>query len=90
MTVCICTSYDSMLSVPGGYLPGSDRVYVHRPYASNCQNKPTASKDVAKVAYSPCLTTTCLQYKPAVVACFCMHLACKWFSWEMSLLHSFK
>jgi len=33
------------------------------------------------------LTTMCLQYKPTVVACFCIHLACKWSNWEVSLLH---
>ncbi|KAG8228847.1 hypothetical protein J437_LFUL008343, partial [Ladona fulva] len=27
------------------------------------------------------LTTMCLQYKPTVVACFCIHLACKWSNW---------
>ncbi|XP_068083747.1 cyclin-T isoform X2 [Anabrus simplex] len=25
----------------------------------------------------------CLQYKPTVVACFCIHLACKWSNWEI-------
>ncbi|XP_043475830.1 cyclin-T-like isoform X2 [Leptopilina heterotoma] len=29
------------------------------------------------------LTTMCLQYKPTVVACFCIHLACKWSNWEI-------
>lgn len=27
----------------------------------------------------------CLQYKPTVVACFCIHLACKWSQWEIPL-----
>jgi hypothetical protein len=36
------------------------------------------------------LTTMCLQYKPTVVACFCIHLACKWSNWEVSLLYSFR
>lgn len=31
------------------------------------------------------LTTMCLQYKPTVVACFCIHLASKWSSWEIPL-----
>lgn len=31
------------------------------------------------------LTTMCLQYKPTVVACFCIHLACKWSQWEIPL-----
>lgn len=36
------------------------------------------------VYYSLHLTTMCLQYKPTVVACFCIHLACKWSRWEVS------
>lgn len=35
--------------------------------------------------YSLHLTTMCLQYKPTVVACFCIHLACKWSRWEVSI-----
>ncbi|KAM9828782.1 cyclin-T1 isoform 3-T4 [Syngnathus typhle] len=29
------------------------------------------------------LTTFCLQYSPPVVACVCIHLACKWSNWEI-------
>uniref|UniRef100_A0A3Q0SW93 Cyclin T2b n=1 Tax=Amphilophus citrinellus TaxID=61819 RepID=A0A3Q0SW93_AMPCI len=29
------------------------------------------------------LTTFCLQYRPTVVACVCIHLACKWSKWEI-------
>uniref|UniRef100_A0A671SDU0 Cyclin-T2-like n=1 Tax=Sinocyclocheilus anshuiensis TaxID=1608454 RepID=A0A671SDU0_9TELE len=29
------------------------------------------------------LTTFCLQHKPTVVACVCIHLACKWSNWEI-------
>uniref|UniRef100_A0A3Q3AM25 Cyclin T2b n=1 Tax=Kryptolebias marmoratus TaxID=37003 RepID=A0A3Q3AM25_KRYMA len=29
------------------------------------------------------LTTFCLQYRPTVVACVCIHLACKWSNWEI-------
>lgn len=48
----------------------------------------TASKDLAQTSYfmasnSLHLTTMCLQYRPTVVACFCIHLACKWSSWEI-------
>lgn len=47
-----------------------------------------ASKDLAQTSYfmasnSLHLTTMCLQYKPTVVACFCIHLACKWSRWEV-------
>jgi len=27
----------------------------------------------------------CLQYKPTVVACFCIHLVCKWSNWYIPL-----
>lgn len=30
------------------------------------------------------LTTMCLQYKPTVVACVCIHLVCKWFNYEVT------
>lgn len=26
----------------------------------------------------------CIQYRPTVVACFCIYLACKWSRWEVS------
>ncbi|KAL6259775.1 hypothetical protein P5V15_009687 [Pogonomyrmex californicus] len=47
-----------------------------------------ASKDLAQTSYfmasnSLHLTTMCLQYKPTVVACFCIHLACRWSNWEI-------
>ncbi|XP_033726623.1 cyclin-T2-like [Pecten maximus] len=47
-----------------------------------------ATKDLAQTSYflatnSLHLTTMCLQYKPTVVACACVHLACKWSSWEI-------
>ncbi|CAH1999794.1 unnamed protein product [Acanthoscelides obtectus] len=31
------------------------------------------------------LTTMCIQYKPTVVACFCILVACKWSNWEIPL-----
>ncbi|XP_037037969.1 cyclin-T isoform X3 [Bradysia coprophila] len=47
-----------------------------------------ACKDLAQTSYflasnSLHLTTMCLQYKPTVVACFCIYLACKWSGWEI-------
>lgn len=27
----------------------------------------------------------CIQYKPSVVACFCILVACKWSNWEIPL-----
>ncbi|XP_063217677.1 cyclin-T isoform X1 [Bacillus rossius redtenbacheri] len=49
-----------------------------------------ASKDLAQTSYfmasnSLHLTTMCLQYKPTIVACFCIHLACKWSNWQIPL-----
>lgn len=48
-----------------------------------------ASKDLAQTSYfmatnSLHLTTMCLQYKPTVVACVCIHLACKWADWKIA------
>ncbi|XP_074107275.1 uncharacterized protein LOC141532717 [Cotesia typhae] len=53
-----------------------------------CCHLVKASKDLAQTSYfmasnSLHLTTMCLQYKPTVVACFCIHLACKWSNWEI-------
>lgn len=47
-----------------------------------------ASKDLAQTSYfmasnSLHLTTMCLQYKPTLVACFCIHLAIRWSNWEI-------
>ncbi|XP_034742569.1 cyclin-T2a isoform X2 [Etheostoma cragini] len=47
-----------------------------------------ASKDLAQTSYfmatnSLHLTTFCLQYKPTVISCVCIHLACKWSNWEI-------
>ncbi|GAB0093304.1 hypothetical protein DMENIID0001_083860 [Sergentomyia squamirostris] len=47
-----------------------------------------ACKDLAQTSYfmasnSLHLTTMCLQYKPTVVACFCIHLACRWSNWDI-------
>ncbi|GJQ81412.1 putative domain present in cyclins, TFIIB and Retinoblastoma [Trypoxylus dichotomus] len=55
-----------------------------------CCHLVRASKDLAQTSYfmasnSLHLTTMCLQYKPTVVACFCIHLVCKWSNWEIPL-----
>ena len=47
-----------------------------------------ASKDLAQTSYYMAtnilhLTTFCLQHKPTVIACVCIHLACKWSNWEI-------
>ncbi|XP_045782351.1 cyclin-T2 isoform X3 [Maniola jurtina] len=51
-----------------------------------------APKDLAQTSYfmasnSLHLTTMCLQYRPTVVACFCIHLASKWSNWAIPQSH---
>ncbi|XP_065212572.1 cyclin-T1-like [Planococcus citri] len=46
------------------------------------------SKDISHASYfwasnSLYLTTMCLQYRPTVVACFCIHLVCRWSNCEI-------
>ncbi|MCI4393299.1 hypothetical protein PGIGA_G00155900 [Pangasianodon gigas] len=55
-----------------------------------CSQLVRASKDLAQTSYfmatnSLHLTTFCLQYRPTVVACVCIHLACKWSNWEIPI-----
>ncbi|KAK3749837.1 hypothetical protein QZH41_015508, partial [Actinostola sp. cb2023] len=65
-------------------------VTVHHPhtYVVKAIQLVRASKDLGQASYfmatnSLHLTTLCLQYKPTVVACACIHLACKWCSYEI-------
>uniref|UniRef100_A0A3P9MJT0 Cyclin T2b n=1 Tax=Oryzias latipes TaxID=8090 RepID=A0A3P9MJT0_ORYLA len=53
-----------------------------------CSQLVRASRDLAQTSYfmatnSLHLTTFCLEYRPTVVACVCIHLACKWSNWEI-------
>ncbi|XP_053352283.1 cyclin-T2a isoform X1 [Clarias gariepinus] len=53
-----------------------------------CSQLVRASKDLAQTSYfmatnSLHLTTFCLQYRPTVIACVCIHLACKWSNWAI-------
>ncbi|CAB1336667.1 unnamed protein product [Coregonus sp. 'balchen'] len=53
-----------------------------------CTQLVRASKDLAQTSYfmatnSLHLTTFCLQHSPPIVACVCIHLACKWSNWEI-------
>uniref|UniRef100_V5GSG4 Cyclin-T1 n=1 Tax=Anoplophora glabripennis TaxID=217634 RepID=V5GSG4_ANOGL len=55
-----------------------------------CCHLVRASKDLAQTSYfmasnSLHLTTMCIQYKPTVVACFCILVASKWSNWEIPL-----
>ncbi|XP_068671557.1 cyclin-T1-like [Montipora foliosa] len=65
-------------------------ITVHHPhtYVVKCIQLVRASKDLGQTSYfmatnSLHLTTLCLQYKPPVVACACIHLASKWSNWEI-------
>lgn len=58
---------------------------LDHPHASiiTCCQLVRASKELTHVAYnfatlSLQLTTLCLLYKPSIVACVCIHVACKW------------
>ena len=49
-----------------------------------------ASKELAQTSYfmatnSLHLTTMCLRYPPTIVACVCIHLACKWSKYEIPI-----
>ncbi|KAG7323302.1 hypothetical protein KOW79_013004 [Hemibagrus wyckioides] len=60
-----------------------------------CTQLVRASKDLAQTSYfmatnSLHLTTFCLQYSPPVVACVCIHLACKWSNWEIPVSNDSK
>ncbi|XP_041936853.1 cyclin-T2b isoform X1 [Alosa sapidissima] len=65
-----------------------------------CSQLVRASKDLAQTSYFMAtnrskfrelnmlclhLTTFCLQHRPQVVACVCIHLACKWSNWEIPI-----
>ncbi|XP_001634968.3 cyclin-T1 isoform X2 [Nematostella vectensis] len=65
-------------------------VTVHHPhtYVVKGIQLVRASKDLGQASYfmatnSLHLTTLCLQFKPPVVACACIHLACKWCNYEI-------
>ncbi|KRZ46295.1 Cyclin-T2, partial [Trichinella pseudospiralis] len=68
---------------------GFDINVVH-PHAHvvRCCQLIKAPKDLAHSAYffatdSLHWSTFCLRYRPAVVACICIHLACSWAKWEV-------
>lgn len=52
-------------------------------------NRNAKTSVVCQFTFSLHLTTLCLQYKPTVVSCVCVELACKWSNWEVSSLMSF-
>ncbi|KAJ8253275.1 hypothetical protein GJAV_G00211020 [Gymnothorax javanicus] len=65
-------------------------VTIEHPHTDvvKCSQLVRASKDLAQTSYfmatnSLHLTTFCLQYRPTVIACVCIHLACKWSNWKI-------
>ncbi|XP_059481871.1 cyclin-T1 isoform X2 [Neocloeon triangulifer] len=68
-----------------GFDVGIDHPHTH---VVKCCQLVRANKELAQTSYfmasnSLHLTTMCLEYRPTVVACFCIHLACKWSNWEI-------
>ncbi|XP_054257776.1 LOW QUALITY PROTEIN: cyclin-T2-like [Macrosteles quadrilineatus] len=83
---------DNVLLQTLGFDVAIDHPHTH---VVRCCHLVKASKDLAQTSYfmasnSLHLTTMCLQYKPTVVACFCIHLACKWSNWEIPLSNESK
>ncbi|XP_051736734.1 cyclin-T1 [Ctenopharyngodon idella] len=76
-----CPSYCSVMSTSSPPSSQISRLITSFPFVP-------ASKDLAQTSYfmatnSLHLTTFCLQYSPPIVACVCIHLACKWSNWEI-------
>ncbi|XP_022701000.1 cyclin-T2-like isoform X2 [Varroa jacobsoni] len=68
-----------------GFDIGIDHPHTH---VVKCCQLVKASKELAQTSYflatnSLHFTTMCLQYKPTVVACLCIFMACKWASWQI-------
>ena len=64
-------------------------VHPHTHVVKYCQILKT-QKDLAHTSYfmatnSLHLTTMCLRYPPTIVACVCIHLACKWSKYEIPI-----
>uniref|UniRef100_A0A5S6QNI9 CYCLIN domain-containing protein n=1 Tax=Trichuris muris TaxID=70415 RepID=A0A5S6QNI9_TRIMR len=65
------------------------------PYVVRCCQMIKAPRDLAQTAYffatdSIHSSTFNLRYRPAVVACICIHLACSWAKWEIPQSHEGK
>ncbi|XP_033207885.1 cyclin-T-like isoform X2 [Belonocnema kinseyi] len=78
-------SNESALLMTLGFELAIDHPHTH---VVRCCHLVKANKDLAQTSYfmasnSLHLTTMCLQYRPTVVACFCIHLTCKWSNWEI-------
>ncbi|GBM85748.1 Cyclin-T1 [Araneus ventricosus] len=81
-------SYENILLQTLGFDIGTMHPHIY--VVQVCQHV-KASKDLAQASYimattSLHTTTMCLQYKPTIVACVCIHLACKWSSYTVLLV----
>merc|ERR1712001_590290 len=70
-----------------GFVVAIDHPHTH---VVKCCQLVKASKELAQTSYfmatnSLHLTTMCLRYPPTIVACVCIHLACKWSKYEIPI-----
>ncbi|XP_046981709.1 cyclin-T1-like [Schistocerca americana] len=83
--VCDLVFNENVLLQTLGFDVAVDHPHTH---IVRCCDMVRANKDLARTSYfmasnSLHLTTMCVQYKPTLVACFCIHLACKWSNWQI-------
>jgi len=80
-------SNENILLQTLGFDVAIDHPHTH---VVKCCQLVKASKELAQTSYfmatnSLHLTTMCLRYPPTIVACVCIHLACKWSKYEIPL-----
>jgi cyclin T len=79
--------HENLLLVTFGFQVSIEHPHSH---VIKCCELIGASKDLSKTAYfmatnSLHLTTMFLEYKPTLVACFCIYLSLKWSGWEIPI-----
>merc|ERR1712012_879253 len=80
-------SNENILLQTLGFDVAIDHPHTH---VVKCCQLVKASKELAQTSYfmatnSLHLTTMCLRYPPTIVACVCIHLACKWSNYKIPL-----
>merc|ERR1712012_715353 len=80
-------SNENILLQTLGFDVAIDHPHTH---VVKCCQLVKASKELAQTSYfmatnSLHLTTMCLRYPPTIVACVCIHLACKWSKYEIPI-----
>ncbi|KAF3706262.1 Cyclin-T2 [Channa argus] len=76
-----CSHYCTVMA-PYGFLSCRDPLSVSNALFALGSWEPPLRGSTSQAAVLH-LTTFCLQYRPTVVACVCIHLACKWSNWEI-------